>query len=386
MAKVKKISYKLDSGEFSEQYPIGVDGENVDLASGSTLEDKLSSIDKTTTTLNSSLSLKAPTNHASSATSYGVGSSSSYGHLKITDSYDGSATTTAISQKGAKALYDSLDERVTECENNSSDSTVPTSHASETDEYGVGTSDLYGHLKIVNEYQGSSEDSALSQAGANAMYEALIDQIDGSSSSDGSSSDDTKAPISHASTTTKYGVGTSDLYGHLKIVDSYSGDSADSALSQKGAKALFEALEEEISNIDTSGGGSSDDSSSSSIPTNHASTATTYGVGTSTKYGHVKIVDSYSGTSTDSALSQNGAKILYDALISKINSISTSGSSTDNLSLEIVDGNVLFCEKNIGYIDEDDEETLVLREKYFTINTTEVDGETYSVLTFSNNG
>jgi hypothetical protein len=29
---------------------------------------------------------------------------------------------------------------------------------------------------------------------------------------------------------------------------------------------------------------------------------------------------------------------------------------------------------------------LVLREKYFTINTTEVDGETYSVLTFSNNG
>jgi len=49
---------------------------------------------------------KAPTSHASTSTTYGVGTSSNYGHLKITDSVSSTATDTAASAKAVKSAYD----------------------------------------------------------------------------------------------------------------------------------------------------------------------------------------------------------------------------------------------------------------------------------------
>lgn len=43
-------------------------------------------------------------------------------------------------------------------------------------------------------------------------------------------------------------------------------------------------------------------------PTAHASTATTYGVGSSTKYGHVKLYDNVTGSNTDGAPTQKAVK------------------------------------------------------------------------------
>lgn len=51
---------------------------------------------------------KAPTSHASTATTYGVGTSSNYGHLKITDSKTSTATDTAASAKALKEVNDSV--------------------------------------------------------------------------------------------------------------------------------------------------------------------------------------------------------------------------------------------------------------------------------------
>jgi hypothetical protein len=54
-----------------------------------------------------------PTNHASSATTYGVGNASNFGHVKLTDSYDVSSPSAAsdgvaASQKAVKNAYDAV--------------------------------------------------------------------------------------------------------------------------------------------------------------------------------------------------------------------------------------------------------------------------------------
>ncbi|MBQ8765394.1 MAG: tail fiber protein [Clostridia bacterium] len=51
---------------------------------------------------------KAPSNHTSPATSYGVGTESNYGHLKITNSKTSTATDTAASAKALKEVNDKL--------------------------------------------------------------------------------------------------------------------------------------------------------------------------------------------------------------------------------------------------------------------------------------
>ena len=51
---------------------------------------------------------KAPTSHSSSATTYGVGTSSNYGHLKITDAVNSTATDTAASAKAVKTVNDKI--------------------------------------------------------------------------------------------------------------------------------------------------------------------------------------------------------------------------------------------------------------------------------------
>ncbi len=55
------------------------------------------------------LNAKAPTSHASTATSYGMGTASNYGHVKLSDSTSSTSTASAgiaASPKAVKAAYD----------------------------------------------------------------------------------------------------------------------------------------------------------------------------------------------------------------------------------------------------------------------------------------
>lgn len=111
-----------------------------------------------------------------------------------------------------------------------------------------------------------------------------------------------KAPTSHASVNTTYGVATGTVYGHVKITASNGltlnngvvGMNAasttqpgtvqleDTLTSTSTTKALTaakgKALKDSIDALDTG-----------KAPTSHASTSTTYGVATGSSYGHVKV-------------------------------------------------------------------------------------------------
>ena len=100
---------------------------------------------------------KAPTSHASSDTTYGVGTTQQYGHVKVTEGcglaiscgtislnapgYNCVGTVTQICYNGA--AYSPSD-GVVDLGN-----AAPTSHASSDTTYGVGTTQQYGHVKVT---------------------------------------------------------------------------------------------------------------------------------------------------------------------------------------------------------------------------------------------
>ena len=66
------------------------------------------SVKHVTATERSTWNGKAPSSHAASSTTYGVGTSSNYGHLKITDATNSTATDTAASAKALKTVFDAV--------------------------------------------------------------------------------------------------------------------------------------------------------------------------------------------------------------------------------------------------------------------------------------
>lgn len=72
----------------------------------------------------------------------------------------------------------------------------------------------------------------------------------------------------------------------------------------------------------------SDLPSGESIPKDHSSSTTEYGVGNSSKYGHLKITNELTSKATDTALSASAGKSLNDLL-------STTSTSAQNSSLRI---------------------------------------------------
>lgn len=104
----------------------------------------------------------------------------------------------------------------------------------------------------------------------------------------------------HASTGTGYGLGDASKYGHLKLSNSYtstSGVDGGIAATPSAVKAAY-------------------DLANTKAPTSHASTGTTYGKGTSSNYGHVKLSDSVSSTSSAAsggiAATPSAVKAAYD--------------------------------------------------------------------------
>lgn len=184
------------------------------------------------------------------------------------------------------------------------DGKAPTDHAAAALTYGGGDSSNYGHVKLSDNYT-SSDGSASDSVGAsskavNDAYTAL---------------NGAKAPVDHADTTTTYGVGNATKYGHVKLDDDYTSNGGAAA---DGVGASSKALNDAyvaLSNVDDT-----------KAPIDHASAQTTYGISTSTKYGHTMLTDDYNPTGTAAAadngigVSQKGMKDAYDDLISKISS------------------------------------------------------------------
>ena len=80
---------------------------NVTLAASNIGTSDNSNVQSKISTLETNVNSKAPTSHASSATTYGIGTTANYGHLKISDNYTSSAgAASAGVAASSKAVYD----------------------------------------------------------------------------------------------------------------------------------------------------------------------------------------------------------------------------------------------------------------------------------------
>lgn len=90
--------------------------------------------------LNDSLTEKVPTNHASAETTYGIGNTTKYGHVKLRNNLNATAYEAGevLSAYQGAVLKNSVDEK------------APTSHASSDGTYGTASQNNYGHAKVMN--------------------------------------------------------------------------------------------------------------------------------------------------------------------------------------------------------------------------------------------
>ncbi len=131
-----------------------------------------------------------------------------------------------------------------------------------------------------------------------AALDTKISQINTSLSADGAG----KAPIKHDSNTDIYGLGTSTNYGHVKLgsANQNGATAADGVAAPNGhTHSQYLTAHQDISG---------------KAPNNHASTATTYGVGTSTNYGHVKLSDATDDSASDTSAATAATPKAVDAL------------------------------------------------------------------------
>lgn len=99
---------------------------------------------------------------------------------------------------------------------------APINHAATSGTYGIGTAANFGHVQLSDSTNSTSQASAGIAAtpyAVRAAYQAAQD----------------KAPQSHASTNTTYGVGNATNYGHVKLMDyaQQYGATAGTALTPK---------------------------------------------------------------------------------------------------------------------------------------------------------
>lgn len=188
---------------------------------------------------------------------------------------------------------------------------APKNHATSDLTFGGATATNYGHVKLSDTYSSSvTNGTAANSLGASqyAVYRSYY------------SLNSAKAPNNHATTSTTYGIGTDTKYGHVKLSDTYAskvndGSATDGlAASQNALYEVYNELSNSCSDLDSVG--------MLKAPIYHRSTDTTYGVGNSSYYGHLKLSDSYSSSYTTSngiAATPYCVYSAYDTLLSKIN-------------------------------------------------------------------
>lgn len=140
-------------------------------------------------------------------------------------------------------------------------------------------------------------------------------------------------PKNHASTATTYGLGNASNYGHVKMSDTYSSKQA-SAAAANGIGASQNALYNAYVNR---------------APISHASTGTTYGIGNASNYGHVKLSDTYA-TKQSSAAAANGVGASQNALYNVYNIVSKLQSGDNTFEYVTLENNAYFSPgKNAQY-------------------------------------
>lgn len=162
--------------------------------------------------INTALSGKAPTNHASSSTTYGAATGSNYGHVKLSDST--SATTaaasggTAATPKAVKAAYDRGTAGV---------------NAAATAQAAAEAADA----KAVAA-QSTADGAATAAAKAQEEVDALETVVAG------------KADKNHASSDTTYGAASTSVYGHTKLSSATNSTSEALAATPKAVKSAYD--------------------------------------------------------------------------------------------------------------------------------------------------
>ena len=177
-------------------------------------------------------------------------------------------------------LQTAIDDLVTEVNNIKTHAAglAPKMHAATDLTYGGATGTKYGHVKLSDTYATSEANSAAANsvgASQNALYNAWNNLNSG------------KAPNNHAVNAATYGKGSSTLYGHVRVSDTYTTSSNDAAeaATRRALYNAYTALKR------------TDDTQQTAIdgkaPKSHASSANTYGLGSTGNYGHLKISDAY---------------------------------------------------------------------------------------------
>lgn len=189
----------------------------------------------------------APKYHANAdKTIYGGGTGTLYGHNKLYDGIDGgddgngnpldAGDSVAATPKAIKTLKDLIDDKAPKYHANA-DKTI----------YGGGTGTLYGHVKLTDSLTDGTNCKDSSVALSACAGKALKDMIDAIDLSQ-------YAPIPHDDSTKKYGGGTSNNYGHVKLTDAL--DSTDCADSSVGLSACAgKQLKDLIDDLSGGGGG-----------------------------------------------------------------------------------------------------------------------------------
>lgn len=193
--------------------------------------------------------------------------------------------------------------------------------------------------KALSDAGNAVADAASAQATAEAAQSTAADALAAAEAAASAAAD--KAPKAHASTATSYGVGDGSKYGHVKLSDSHTSTSSVSggfAATPAAVKSAYDLasqasstassaydLANEAGQVATDAAQTAADAQSAAeaaqaavggkAPTNHASTQTTYGKGTSTNYGHVKLSDSIlstADTAGGTAATPGAVKKAYD--------------------------------------------------------------------------
>ena len=283
-----------------------------------------------TTALQTTVNGKAPKAHASTGTTYGVGTTANYGHVKISN---GDVNTTAhadglvagmdhshsnysltghthnYSATGHKHTSSEITDSISASSGITSSATglvqgkavqgyaAPKAHSSTATTYGVATSGdtgKYGHVKLVTEDLNGrthADGVAASAAHTHSQYAAsgtvsALDTRVGTAETNITNLQTAvngKAPKAHASTDTTYGIGkTGGTYGHVSLI---TGD--------LNGRTHADGVAASVSHTHSQYSGTGHTHAGVYAPVAHATTATTYGLGatgSTGNYGHVRLI------------------------------------------------------------------------------------------------
>ena len=300
--------------------------------------------------LNDKINGKAQTNHASSASSYGLGDTTTYGHVKTIDNLTNNKRNNTEYYAG-EALSASqgkiLDDKITALENTKESianvdtkvaTRAPTMHSSSATTYGLGSYTNYGHVKVINDltncgrhnttyYSGEAlaanhgkvlNDKISLKADKTFVETELIKKADKTFVTTELAK---KADQTYVDTELDKKVNVSDFSDELGelIIDGLTSPSTMHALSANQGRILNDKI-------------------NGKAQTNHASTGGTYGYGTETNYGHVKLINNLTNNERNNteyyageALSASQGKVLDD----KITALENTKESIDNVDTKV---------------------------------------------------